>query len=198
MKKFTKMIVGVFCALALATSAFAADKVVSGTSGVAVESVAAQSTSLFNAGEVGLSLSTGYDVGAANTINGETLFGEPYTFNLTAGAFWFPFRNVGVEANVPFYQTKGVSVDEVQAGLLFRLPLSEDKAILKNVAPYVGLGGVYNWNDAQDWAYIAKVGTEVRLNKKWGIFAEGQYRNHEFQNWGNGAVSVQGGLRLVF
>lgn len=197
MKKFTKMFVGVFCALLLVTSAFAADKAVSAAnSPVAVETVKA--TSLFNAGEVGLSLSTGYDVGAANAVKGSTLFNQPYNFNLTAGAFYFPWRNVGLEANVPFYQTKGVSVDEVQAGLLFRLPLSSDKVILKNVAPYVGLGGVYNWNNAQDWAYVAKVGTEVRLNKKWGVFAEGQYRNHEFQNWGQGAVSVQGGLRLVF
>jgi hypothetical protein len=117
---------------------------------------------------------------------------------LTAGVFYFPWRNVGFEANVPVYQTKGVSIDEVQAGLLFRLPLSKDTAILKNISPYAGLGGVYNWNDQQDLAYIAKVGTEFRLNKKWGVFAEGQYRNYEFQNWGNGAVSVQGGIKLIF
>lgn len=199
MKKFTKMIVGVFAALLLATSAFAADTAVKATNApVAVETVKAPSTSLFNAGEFGLSLSSGYDVGAANTVNGKTLFSQPYSFNLSAGAFYFPWRNVGFEANVPFYQTKGVSVDEVQAGLLFRLPLSKETPILKNLAPYVGVSGVYNWHDVQDWAYIGKVGVEARLNKKWGIFAEGQYRNYEFQNWGQGSVSVQGGLRLVF
>ena len=184
MKKYTKVIASVFCALAVVFAVSA--------------NAATNETSLFNAGELGLSLSTGYDVGAANTVNGSTLFGQPYNFNLTAGAFYFPWRNLGFEANVPFYQTKGASVDEVQVGLLLRAPLSSTTPILKNLSPYVGVSGVYNWNDAQDWAYIGKAGLEVRLNKKWGVFAEGQYRNYEFQNWGNGAVSVQGGLKFVF
>jgi len=199
MKKFTKIVAGMFLAIALVTTAFAADTAVKATNApVAVQTVSTPSTSLFNANEFGLSLSSGYDVGAANQVNGKTLFTQPYTFNLTAGAFYFPWRNVGFEANVPFYQTKGVSVDEVQAGLLFRLPLSKETPILKDLAPYIGIGGVYNWHDEQNWAYIGKVGAEFRLNKKWGVFAEGQYRNSEFSNWGQGAVSIQGGLRLVF
>jgi hypothetical protein len=159
---------------------------------------AGDTNSLFNAKEVGLTLSSGYDVGSANEINGDTLFSDRYNFNLTAGAFWFPTRLLGVEFNVPFYNTTGVSVDEVQAGVLFRLPLSRSTVILKNIAPYVGVGGVYNWHDEQDWSYIGKVGTEFRLNKKWGVFTEGQYRNFEFDNWSQGALSLQGGLRLVF
>lgn len=200
MNKFTKTIVGVFCALLLVTSAItAADTAVKATNApVAVETVSAPSTSLFNAGEIGLTLGTGYDVGAANTVNGKSLFGNPYNVNLTAGAFYFPWRNVGFEANVPFYQTKGISVDEIQAGVLFRLPLSSTKVILKNTAPYLGVGGVYSWHDQQNWAYIAKVGTEVRLNKHWGVFVEGQFRNDEFHDMSQGAVSVQGGIRLVF
>jgi hypothetical protein len=153
--------------------------------------------SFFNSGEVGLSLSSGYDVGQAGKINGKTLFSDPYNVNLTAGAFWFPWRNLGVELNVPFYNTKGVSADEVQAGVLFRLPLSRSTVVLKNLAPYVGLGGVYNWNDVQDWAYIGKVGTDFRFNKKWGFFVEGQYRNRDFE-WSVGSVSVQSGLKFVF
>jgi len=200
MKKITQIIAGILIAITLTTSAFAADTAVKATSTapVAVQTVATPDTSLFNAKEFGLSLSSGYDVGAANQVNGKNLFGQPYNFNLTAGAFYFPWRNVGIEANVPFYQTKGVSVDEVQVGLLFRLPLSKDVAILKNISPYIGVGGVYNWNDEQSWAYIGKAGAEFRLNKKWGVYAEGQYRNYEFSNMGQGAVSVQGGLRFVF
>ena len=197
MKKFKQIIVGIILAIALVIPSFAADTAVK-TKPVAVQTVSAPSTSLFNAGELGLSLSTGYDVGVANKVNGQNLFGKPYSVNLTAGAFYFPWRYVGVEANVPFYQTKGVSVDEIQAGLLFRLPLSSGTPILKNIAPYIGVGGVYNWIDPQQYAYLGKVGAEVRLNKNWGVFAEGNYRNNEFSNWDQGSVSVQGGLKLVF
>lgn len=188
MRKYTKMIAGVFCALALAlgTSAFAADTVSAGST---VSST--PSTSLFNAGEIGLTLGTGYVVDRSAPFQGD------YAFNLTAGAFAYPTKYLGAEVNVPFYQTKGVAVSEVQAGLLLRAPLSS-VALLKNVAPYVGFGGVYNWNSQNEYAYIGKVGVDFRLNKKWGVFAEGQYRNNEFSNWDKGSTSVQGGLRLVF
>ena len=185
MKKITKLFIGVFCALLLATSAFAAD-------------TNAASTSLYNAQEFGLSIGSGYGLGPAGSIKDVSVFGKPYSLNFNAGAFYFPWRNVGIEANVPFYQSKGVSLDEVQAGLLFRLPLAKTTPVFKNISPYVGVGGVYNWQTAQDWAYIAKVGTEVRLNKKWGLFVEGQYRNFEVQNFNQGAVSLNGGLHLVF
>jgi hypothetical protein len=192
MKNITKWIVGTLCALALVTSTFAAD-----TTAVAKASTQTQ-TSLFNAGELGLSLASSYDVGAASTVNGKTLFNTPYNFNLNAGAFWFPLRNVGFEANVPFYQTKGVSVDEVQAGIVLRLPLSKTTPLLKNLAPYVGVDGVYNWQNANKWAYIAKAGVEARLNSKWGVFGEAQYRNDELSKWSQGSVSLNGGLHFVF
>jgi hypothetical protein len=196
MRNYKTLIAGIFCAIVLVTSAFAAETVKAGS---AAQTTAVANTSLFNAGEVGLSLSTGYDVGAANSINsGKDLYGEPYTFNLSAGAFYFPLRNVGFEVNVPFYQTSGVSVDEVSAGVLFRLPLSSETAILKNISPYVGLSAVYNWQDVQDWAYIGKAGVEFRFNKKWGVFAEAQYRNHELEKLGEGSLSAQGGLKFVF
>jgi hypothetical protein len=203
MKKIKSLFAGVVIAIALAigTSAFAATNTV--TAGKSVQTVAVESKSLFNAGEFGLSLASGYDLGTADTVvasggKASTLFGNPYTFNLNAGVFYFPWRNLGFEANVPFYQTKGVSVDEVSAGLLFRLPLAKETPILRNISPYVGASAVYNWQDEQDWSYIGKAGVELRLNKKWGVFTEAQYRNYEFKNWGNGAVSITGGLKFVF
>lgn len=195
MKKYTKLFAGVLCAVALtiATSAFAANTV---KAGAVAQTTAVQSTSLFNAGEYGLSLGTGYALDRAN------LFQSPYSLNATAGAFWYPFRNIGVEVNVPFYQSKGVSVDEVQAGLTLRLPLSKTVPIFRNVAPYVGLDSVYNWQDTTRWAYIAKVGAEFRVNPGWGVFVEGQYRNNQFRNFttslDKGQTSLQGGLRFVF
>lgn len=166
--------------------------------GLAVSAVTASDTnSLFNAKELQLSIGTSYVVDY-HAQNVKSAFATPYDFSLEAGASYFFTRNLGLEVWVPFYQTKGVSVSEVQAGVLFRLPLSVDKPVLKNIAPYVGLGGVYNWqSEGSDWAYIAKVGAEWRFNSKWGLFAEAQYRNQDF-DWGKGATTLAGGLRLVF
>lgn len=191
MKNYTKLIAGVFCAVALvfASSAFAQTV----KAGTVAQTTAASDTSLFNAGEFGLSLSSGYNLDRAN------LFKTPYSLNGTAGAFWFPFRNVGLEANVPFYQSTGVSVDEVQAGALLRLPLSKTVPVLRNLSPYVGVGGVYNWQAKADLSYEAKAGLEVRLNKGWGIFGEYQYRNDSISKLTTtGGSTLQGGLRFVF
>jgi opacity protein-like surface antigen len=165
---------------------------------LAVSAVAAtnQSGSLFNAKELQLNLGTSYVVDYQASSVGEA-FASPYDFNLSVGAAYYPWRNLGLEAWVPFYQTKGLAFSEVQAGLVFRLPLAKEVAVFKNIAPYVGLGGAYNWEQDQEWTYIAKVGAEWRFNKKWGLFAEGQYRNQDF-DWGNGATTIAGGLKLVF
>jgi hypothetical protein len=140
----------------------------------------------FNAHEFGVSLSTGY------VLEPGSAFQQDYVFNLGAGVFYFPCPWFGVEANVPFY-TEGVSVSEVQGGVLGRIPIGP-------VAPYIGASAVYAWDAPEEWAYIAKVGLEFRVNKKVGIFAEGQYRNNEFDDfdWDHGSVSLVGGLRLVF
>lgn len=205
MMKIAKLFVGVLLASTLMTSAIAANKAVTATNGpVIVQSVAAP-TSLFNAGEVGLKLGTGYDIDPSDAIDG-----GQYAINLTAGVFWFPSKYFGFEANMPFYQTCGVTVDEIQFGALVRVPLADTKPIWRNIAPYVGVGGVYNWNacptcwigappiEGMNWAYIGKVGVEVRLNSKWGLFTEAKYRNDCFDNWSRGKVTIQAGLSLVF
>lgn len=205
MKKFTKLFVGVFIALALTTSAVFADQTVSSASGPVVVQTVAAPSSLFNAGEYGLSISSAYNVGNANTVKADVttgqykqLYGQPYTLNFNAGAFYFPYRYLGFEANVPFYQSQGVSVDEVQAGVLLRLPLGTTTPILRNIALYGGGDAVYNWQTDQRWSYIGKAGVEFRVNSGWGVFTETQYRNSELRNWGDGSVSVEGGLRFVF
>lgn len=141
----------------------------------------------FNANEFGISLNTGY------VLNPSDAFQNDYSFNLGAGLYYFPCRYFGIEGNVPFYQTKGVSVSEVQFGLIGRLPIGR-------IAPYIGADAVYAWKALDEWAYIAKVGLEVRFNKKVGIFAEGQYRNNELEHfdWEHGSVALVGGLKLNF
>jgi opacity protein-like surface antigen len=193
MKQTMKFVLGLSLAVALlATSAFA----VTNTPVVVKTTTVSPATSLYNAGEFGLSIGSGYSLGKAESLSGKTLFQSAYDFNLNAGVFYFPWRNLGVEVNLPFYQTKGVSVD-VQAGLLLRLPLSKSTPVLKSLSPYIGLGGVASWGDNQEkWAYLAKVGLEFRANSKWSLFTEGQYRNVDFK-WGQGQTSLVGGLRLV-
>ena len=93
--------------------------------------------------------------------------------------------------------TKGVSVQEVAFDVVLRLPLSKSTPVLKNIAPYIAAGGVYNWQTQENWAYVGKAGVELRLNKKVGFFVEGQYRNVDF-DWGQGQTSLNGGIRLVF
>lgn len=187
MNKYTKWVISVVCAVTfLSTTAFAAVP-----AAVPVAPAKAVNTSLFNAGEVGLSLGTGY------VVDRSAAFKQDYVFNLSGGAFWFPFRNFGIEANVPFYQSKGVSLDEINAGVLVRLPLSKTTPVLKNLSPYVGVGGAYDFNANSNWAYVGKVGVEFRFNKKVGFFVEGQYRDNSVSDWKNGQTSVQGGVRLV-
>jgi len=160
--------------------------------GLAAVPAPAQTTDagLFHAQELSLNLGTAYVVDTAAP------FTADYDFNLLAGATYFPTKHFGLEANVPFYTSGGVAVSEVQAGLLARLPLSSTVPVLKNVAPYVGVGGVYNWQVDEKWAYIAKGGVEVRLTGGWSFCVEGQYRNQDF-NWEQGSVQVAGVLKLV-
>ena len=140
--------------------------------------------SLYNAKELSATVSTGY------VLDGQDVFGADYTANVSAGVAYFPTKILGLEANVPFYKSQGISINEVQAGLLVRVPV-------KRFAPYVGIGGAYNWNEVVDVSYIAKGGVEYRFNAGWGVFTEYQYRNNS-ATWENGSSSLHGGLRLVF
>ncbi len=191
MRNYKQLFAGIVCAIALVTSTFAAETVKAGTT---VQTTAVKSTTLFNAGELGVSLASGY------VVQTDAAFQQDYNFNLTAGASYFATKNFGIEANVPFYLSDAVVVSEVQAGLLARLPLESvtDFALLKGVAPYLGFGVVYNWETAQNWAYIAKGGVEFRLNSKWGVFGEYQYRTEDFKNYDQGEHRVVAGLKLLF
>lgn len=178
-----KLLMGIIAMCMLTVSSLGA--------GVNVSTNAVSTESFYNAGEVGLTLGTGYVVDRA------TAFKTPYAVNVNAGAFWFPWKHFGFEANVPFYSTKGVSVSEIQAGVIARYPLSTSVFLLKNISPYVGVDCVYSWVTDANWAYVGKVGVDFRFNKKWGTFVEGQYRNTGTK-WDIGQTSVVGGFKFVF
>jgi outer membrane protein W len=175
---------------------------------LATSAVASDTNSLFKANEFSLTASSGYIVDTAKA------FDADYTANLSVGAGYFLTKNFGIDASVPLYQTDGVSVNEVQASLVARLPLQTP---IVQIAPYIGFGAIYSWDantdeysyrvrrktvtaqyDDQEWAYVARLGIEGRINSKWGVFAEGQYRNADFESWQDGSVKVIAGLRLVF
>jgi len=172
--------------------------------------------SLFNAGEVGLSLSSGVNVNPKDSVSTVVVPVESFvqscegpqtttrtvrdsgekTVNFTVGAFWFPTRLLGLEANLPVYRTDDVSIQEVQAGLLLRLPLARSTPLLKHLAPYGGVGTVYNWEEGTRWSYVVKGGLDLRFTRHCGIFGEFQHRNVDFRS--RGVSAVQGGLKLNF
>jgi hypothetical protein len=172
-----KLIISTVMALGLAVSAFAG-----GTN----------SNSYYSGNEFTLSLGSGY------AVNQVKPFTQPYSVNLDAGAQYFFTKYFGVEGNVPFYSTKGTSVSEVRLGFLARLPIGR-------LAPYVGLGGDYNWSGdtfenvtRSKFSYIGKAGLEFRLFKPVGVFAEYDYENNHVNVLTGGQSSVRGGLHLTF
>ena len=152
--------------------------------GLSVSSFAQDKVDLYNAKEFGVSLNSGY------VIDTSAPFQQDYSFNLGAGLSYSLTRWLVVQTTVPFYQTKGVSVLEVQAGLAARLPLG-------HFAPYVGCNYLYNWNADDESAYVGRAGVEFRVNPKWSTFVEWQYRNNNL-TWDNGSQSIVGGITLIF
>ena len=80
---------------------------------------------------------------------------------------------------------------------MLRLPLANSVPVLRNFAPYGGIGAVYNWETKENWAYVLKGGVEFRLKDGWGIFGEYRYRATDFAFNGKGESTLEGGLRLV-
>lgn len=162
--------------------------------GLAFSAVASDSTnsSLFNGRELSASIGTAY------------VPNSDYQINFVPGVSYFITRNFGLEASVPVYAEGGSVLNNVNFGAVARVPI-QFSLINKDVAlaPYIGVGANYNWdyqNCSQLWHYVGKVGTELRINPKWGVFAEGQYTINKLDTTStkNGNWGVFGGLRLVF
>lgn len=153
------------------------------------EVIAGDTNSLFKANELSVGISSGY------TIDRAAAFEKPYDFNFNVHAGYFITKHIGLEVSAPFYNSERVGFSEVQGGVVIRVP------VLKYFAPYVGASAVYGLKDVTDkWAYVARAGVEGRINSKWGVFVEGNYRNDQIDGFKlqDGGTSVLGGLRLVF
>lgn len=153
----------------------------------------ANASDLFTGNELSLSLGSGYAVNTA------AAFQQPYSKNVDAGVQYYFNKYIGVDLDVPFYSTKGTSVSDAKAGLLFRVP------VLTHFAVYAGLGGDYNWTgdtfknvQVSKFSYLAKAGLEFRPVRHLGVFVEDVYQNNQLNALVGGQQVVHGGLRFVF
>lgn len=140
--------------------------------------------SYFNAKELSVSLNSGYVV---DTDKG---FQDNYAFNISAGVGYYFTKYLGATVNLPFYETKGVSLHEIDAGLVARLPIGR-------FAPYVGASALADWTTDNQWKYIGRAGLEFRINPKVGLFSEWQYRDNNL-NFDQGEHKLVGGVKIVF
>jgi opacity protein-like surface antigen len=137
--------------------------------------------------EFSLSLGTGYGLTKGD------LFRNAYDLNLNVGAQFFLTKYIGVAAELPFYQSKGVSVRELSGGPVVRVPLFD------LVAPYAGPAVDYDWVNNK-FSYYARAGLEFRPVKNVGLFGEGRYYVRDFNgnSLQNGSWSLNGGVRVSF
>lgn len=147
----------------------------------------------FNANELSISLGTSYALEKTGK-----QFQTPYSINADVGAQYFFTRYLGLDADMPFYSSKGTSISSAKAGLVARLPIGF-------VAPYVGLAANYDWSgdkfqnvEKSKFSYAAKAGLEVRANKHVGVFVEDVYQNNTIQiTKGGGQNTLHGGIRFA-
>ena len=142
-----------------------------------------QVSSLFNANELSVSLSTTTD------------FSSDYRANVTVGADYYVTKNLGLSLLAPVYLEDGGNVlDNVSAGLSFRVPVPK----LENVALVARGLANYNWDDDK-WGGVLGGYAELRLNHKWGVFVGGDYAFENLSDkFDDGSWLFSAGIRLVF
>ncbi|MDO8610993.1 MAG: hypothetical protein Q7R95_10720 [bacterium] len=137
--------------------------------------------SLFAEKELNLSLSTDYNVN-----NG---FDTPYDFNLSVGAGYYITKYVGISTTVPFRTSNDFVLNNVIAGLDFRVPLAKRLAIV--VSPQAR----YNWDAARITPRLQTT-LEYRFNSKIGVFVGGSYNLLGFGDYKGGTFGTEGGIRF--
>jgi len=181
--------------------------------GLAITSIAANNTnSLFNAGEVGISLDGGYILndypdtksttyttekkGKKTVVKASTVTTDNDDYDILArvGVFYFPVKNFGASVFVPIYTTDdGLEVNTVDVALIARI------ALLDAFAPYCKVGTSYQWQN-EEYDYFGAVGVEYRLSMNWGVYSEVNYQVKDFDtnNSENGQTTLRLGVSYVF
>lgn len=118
-----------------------------------------------------------------------------YNVNAAAEVAYFPSKYIGVEASLPFYNSTGVTIQDINADIVIRYPINIASHLA--FAPYIGGGADYNWIN-NDISPLAKAGISLRFNQGWEIFGEYDYQLVSFSQYEGGESSVKAGLRLNF
>jgi outer membrane protein W len=109
---------------------------------------------------------------------------------LGLGGTYFFARHFGIEAEAYTENTHHSFVDNVSGSFLARLPIES-----VHLAPYLLIGGGYQFDPIEQWFAHGGVGLEFRFNSKWGIFTDARYViTEDSANFGLGRL----GVRLVF
>lgn len=106
------------------------------------------------------------------------------------GVTYFITKNLGVRGTTTINVQDATAFDNADLLVLARLPIYA-------VAPYIGGGARFQASAEDKWSPILVGGVEVRLNKKWGLFAEARHdfdggENINYKDW-----SFRGGVNLV-
>lgn len=105
------------------------------------------------------------------------------------GVTYFVTKNLGLRGTTTINVENATAFDNAEVIGLARLPVYV-------VAPYVGAGARYQSSADHQWSPVVVGGVEVRLNKKWGLFAEARHdfdggKNTNYRDW-----SFRGGVNL--
>jgi hypothetical protein len=109
---------------------------------------------------------------------------------LGLGGTYFFSRHFGIEAEGYSENTHHSFVDNLSGSLIGRLPIES-----VHLAPYLLVGGGYQFDPIEQWFGHGGIGLEWRFNAKWGVFTDARYViTEDSANFGLGRV----GVRLVF
>jgi hypothetical protein len=152
----------------------------------AVKGYSSTNESYYNSGEWGVGLGTAYSLEGGFSA-------ENYDFNLAVQASWFPFKNLGLTAELPFYTASGVVLREVGLSLVGRAPL------YKGLGFQTSVGSYYDWN-SKDFNYAIEPALTFRFNPKWQVSLGGQYLINDFRNfkYSNGNWNLRTFVTLYF
>ena len=139
------------------------------------------SLDLFGTGSIGQS--------TINNLSGDRVE-EDVRLGLGAGLNYFFTRHIGLGGEA-YSENAGHSfIDSASLNLIGRLPLGTS-----GVAPYLFVGGGYQFDEIERWLLNLGGGFEFRFQKNWGLFIDARYVfTDETKNYGLGRA----GVRLSF
>lgn len=104
-----------------------------------------------------------------------------------AGVNYFFTRHFGLGGEAYTENTGHSFVDSASLNLVGRLPIGDS-----GLAPYLFVGGGYQFDDIEQRLLNTGAGLEVRFHRNWGIFVDARYViTDETKNYGVGRAGVR-------